>query len=142
MKRCFIAFMLIAAMFVSASCHKDPKPSDTPEDTPTEKVSLVKTSWIYLVPDDPDGGKMLISFTDETNFFLVNGDAEDGWWWPTQEELEDVTGKYTFDPETLKGTTSVGYDLELGEDGKLTIIAGEESYVCDKTVFTELVIAK
>lgn len=132
MKKFFCIFTLIATMIAFASCEKKPAPGETPGDeTPgdeTPAFTLAKTSWIYMVPDDADGGKMAITFLDDKACFLVNGDKE-GWWWPEDDGYR--VGEYSFDNEKMEGMAFDAYTLAISE-GKL-YVAG--LYVMDQVDF-------
>lgn len=97
MKKLIVALTLIASVFALSSCKKETK------DEPKDESVLAKTSWVYMVPDDSDGGKMALTFLDETNCFLVNGDKE-GWWWAPEDGY--MEGTYTFTAEENSGVAT------------------------------------
>lgn len=87
---------------------------------PEPQTGLAHTSWIYYVPEDSDGGKMAITFLDETSCFIVNGDKE-GWWWSEDDGF--MVGEYSFDSEENLGVAFGFYSLQL-VDGMLALYGG------------------
>lgn len=95
-------------------------------------AGVAHTSWRFDIPGDSDGGFQLITFVDETKFWLTSGDKEGIWW---SEDDGFTEGTYTFDAETKSGML-VGFEFpfSLTEEGKLNLA---DAYLMEKVEFVE-----